>query len=80
MDTTLNLKEQAYETILEQLHECTTEDSACTAVVVLTNNKTNTVKVFGLNIMEEEVPNILLEAALHLQEEQRLTLKNRTLN
>jgi hypothetical protein len=80
MDTTLNLKEQAYETILEQLHECTTENSACSAVVVMTDNKTNTVKVFGLNLMEEEVPSILIEAASFVHEQHKSLMKNRTLN
>ena len=80
MDTPLNNKEQAYEIILKQLHECTVENSTTSAVIISVDNNASTVKVYGLNLMEEEVPDILIEAALHVQEQHRLIMKNRTLN
>ena len=80
MDTTLSLKEQAYEVILKQLRECTVENSTTSAVVITVDSNASTVKVYGLNLMEEEVPDILIEAALYVQEQQRQILKNRILN
>jgi hypothetical protein len=80
MDTTLSLKEQAYEVILKQLRECTVENSTTSAVVITVDSNASTVKVYGLNLMEEEVPDILIEAALYVQEQQRQIIKNRILN
>ena len=77
MDTTLSLKEQAYEVILKQLRECTVENSTTSAVVITVDSNASTVKVYGLNLMEEEVPDILIEAALYVQEQQRQIIKNR---
>jgi hypothetical protein len=81
MDTPLSNKERAYQTILEQLHKCTVEDSTHSAVIVMVDNKESTVKVYGLNLIEEEVPTILVEAAAHVQERYGLFIPtNRTLN
>jgi hypothetical protein len=56
-------KDEAYKRVLEALHQCTVEDSECMAVIVLVDNKKDTVKVYGLNIEEEGVPLLLVEAA-----------------
>jgi hypothetical protein len=56
-------KDEAYKRVLEALHQCTVEDAECMAVIVLVDNKKDTVKVYGLNIEEEGVPLLLVEAA-----------------
>ena len=56
-------KEKAYKLVTDALHQCTEEDSVHMAVVVLVNTEKGTVKIFGLNIDEEEVPLLLVEAA-----------------
>jgi hypothetical protein len=56
-------KEKAYKIVMDALHQCTVEDSEHMAVVVVVNTEKGTVKIFGLNIDEEEVPLLLIEAA-----------------
>lgn len=61
-------KGQAYKLVLEALHKCTTENSACMAVVILVDHEKESVKVYGLNIEEEAVPILLLETAADVGE------------
>ena len=56
-------KEQAYKMVTEALHQCTVEDSHHMAVVVIVDTEKETVKVYGLNIDESDVPLLLVEAA-----------------
>ena len=49
------------------------------AVVVVVNEKENTVKVYGLNISEDDVPTLLLEAASQVCGSQMHDLNNRVL-
>jgi hypothetical protein len=72
-------KEQAYQMVQDALKLCTVEKAHHCAVVVLVNEKENTVKVYGLNISEEEVPALLLEAASEVCGSHMDDLKNRTL-
>jgi|688.fasta_scaffold209777_5 hypothetical protein len=72
-------KEQAYQMVQDALKLCTVEKAHHCAVVVLVNEKENTVRVYGLNISEEEVPALLLEAASEVCGSHMDDLKNRTL-
>ena len=54
-------KEKAYDLVVKQLGLCTVEDSHHSAVVLILDNEKETVKVYGLNIDEDELPMILLE-------------------
>ena len=61
-------KEQAYKMVQDALHQCTVKEAHHCAVVVIVNEKESTVKVYGLNIDEMEVPSLLLEAAQQVAE------------
>ena len=61
-------KEQAYKMVQDALHQCTVKEAHHSAVVVIVNEKESTVKVYGLNIDEMEVPSLLLEAAQQVAE------------
>jgi hypothetical protein len=76
----MNYKEEAYESIIKALNECTLEDRDCTAAIVIIDNEKDTVRVFGLNMDEYELPVILLEAAEEVSERIARELHNRTLN
>jgi len=72
-------KEQAYDEVQQALHLCTVEDAVHSAVVVLVDNEKDTVKVYGLNVDESEVPMLLLETAAEVSERFRELIKNRTI-
>ena len=72
-------KEQAYEMVQEALRQCTVKESHHCAVVVIVNEKESTVKVYGLNIAEEDVPMLLVEAAGEVGEKFLDNMKRRTL-
>lgn len=72
-------KEQAYKMVQDALELCTVEEAHHLAVVVIVDEKANTVKVYGLNIIEEDVPSLLLEAAGEVAERYVETMRNRTL-
>ena len=61
-------KEQAYEALQRALHSCTEEDSDRTAVVVLIDNRADTVRVYGLNVDAEDVPQLLVDVAQEVYE------------
>jgi hypothetical protein len=71
-------KEKAYAMVMKQLSLCTVEDAHHEAVVVLVDNATGTVKVYGLNIDEFEVPALLLEAAEDVSKTLNAILEKRT--
>ena len=72
-------KEQAYEMVQEALRQCTVKEAHHCAVVVIVNEKESTVKVYGLNIAEEDVPILLVEAAGEVGEKFLDNMKRRTL-
>lgn len=72
-------KEQAYEMVQEALRQCTVKEAHHCAVVVIVNEKESTVKVYGLNIAEEDVPMLLVEAAGEVGEKFLDNMKRRTL-
>jgi hypothetical protein len=72
-------KEQAYNEILQQLNLCTVENAVHSAAVIILNNKTETVRVYGLNMDESELPMILVESAANISETISNLIKNRTI-
>ena len=72
-------KEQAYEMVQEALRQCTVKEAHHCAVVVIVNEKESTVTVYGLNIAEEDVPMLLVEAAGEVGEKFLDNMKRRTL-
>ena len=76
----MTYKDKAYKTVQDAIKKCTVEDSPYSAVVVILNSDQNTVKVYGLNLEEEEVPMLLIEAAAEVSGHCAETHKHRTLN
>lgn len=76
----MTTKEDAYKMVQEALAQCTVDKSVHSAVVIIVNNKEETVKVFGLNMDESEVPLLLVQAAAEVSDKFMNTLQNRTLN
>jgi hypothetical protein len=72
-------KEKAYEIVQKQLALCTVEDAHHSAAVIIVDEKDNTVKVYGLNMDESELPTLLLEAASNVVEAITDILKTRTI-
>ena len=73
-------KEQAYDEVQKQLSLCTVDKAVHSAAVIIVNNEKETVKVYGLNMDESEVPVLLVEAAANVSEKFMDELKRRTLN
>jgi hypothetical protein len=74
-------KEEAYNALQRALHSCTEEDSDRVAVVVLIDNKADTVRVYGLNIDAEEVPQMLVDVAQEVYDKAAMAYAaHRTLN
>jgi len=61
-------KEQAYDDVQQALAKCTAEDSHFSAAVIIVDEEKDTVKVYGLNMDEMELPLLLLEAASEVSE------------
>jgi hypothetical protein len=76
----MNYKEETYASIMEALNECTLEDTDLSAAIVIVDNEKNTVRVFGMNMDEYELPVLLLEAAEEVSERITKQMKNRTIN
>lgn len=72
-------KEQAYDEVQQQLTLCTVENAVHSAAVIIVNNESETVKVYGLNMDEMELPMLLLETAAEVSERIKNLIKNRTL-
>jgi hypothetical protein len=56
-------KEEAYDLMSAALHSCTEEGTDRVAVVIMMDNDKGTVRVYGLNIDSDEVPQLLVEVA-----------------
>jgi hypothetical protein len=72
-------KEQAYDEVQQQLNLCTVENATHSAAVIIVNDETETVRVYGLNMDESELPMILIEAAANISDTISNLIKNRTL-
>ena len=72
-------KEQAYDEVQQQLNLCTVDNAVHSAAVIIVNNEKETVKVYGLNMDESELPMLLIEAAANVSETISNLLKNRTI-
>ena len=72
-------KEKAYDIVQKQLALCTVEDAHHSAAVIIVDEKDNTVKVYGLNMDESELPALLLEAASNVSETIASILNTRTI-
>jgi hypothetical protein len=72
-------KEETYRMVLDELALCVGEDSHHSAVVILVNDEEESVKIYGLNMDEMELPVLLLEAANEVNDKVLEILKKRTL-
>jgi hypothetical protein len=72
-------KEQAYDEVQKQLALCTVEEAVHSAAVIVVNNEKETVKVYGLNMDESELPMLLIEAAANISDTISNLIKNRTI-
>jgi hypothetical protein len=72
-------KEQAYDEVQQQLNLCTVDKAVHSAAVIIVNDETETVRVYGLNMDESELPMVLLEAAANISDTISKLVKNRTL-
>ena len=72
-------KEQAYDEVQQQLNLCTVDNAVHSAAVIIVNNEKETVKVYGLNMDESELPILLIEAAANVSETISNLIKNRTI-
>ena len=72
-------KEQAYDEVQQQLNLCTVDKAIHSAAVIIVNNKEETVRVYGLNMDESELPMILIEAAANISDTISNLIKNRTI-
>lgn len=61
-------KEEAYERLQHAIASCTEEGTERLAVVVLIDNIADTVKVYGLNVDADEVPQLLVDVAQEVYE------------
>jgi hypothetical protein len=72
-------KEQAYDEVQKQLALCTVDKAVHSAAVIIVNNEKETVKVYGLNMDESELPMLLIEAAANISDTISTLIKNRTI-
>jgi hypothetical protein len=72
-------KEQAYDEVQQQLNLCTIDKAVHSAAVIIVNNEKETVKVYGLNMDESELPMLLIEAAANISDTISNLIKNRTI-
>lgn len=72
-------KEQAYDEVTQAIAKCTEKDSHFSAAVIIVDEEKDTVKVYGLNMDEMELPMLLIEAASEVGDKIDKLIKNRTL-
>lgn len=73
-------KEEAYELMHQALLSCIEEGTDRVAVVVMMDNDKGTVRVYGLNIDSDEVPQLLVEVAEEVYDRAAQQIINRKLN
>lgn len=76
----METKDQLFDRVQDALKLCEPEGSQYSAVMLVVNNETGSVKVFGLNIDELEVPVLLAEAAAEVGERITDEYESRTIN
>lgn len=76
----METKNQLFDKVQKAIELCEPEGSQYSAVMLVVNNETGSVKVFGLNIDELEVPVLLAEAAAEVGERITGEYQDRTLN
>ena len=76
----MDTKDQLFDRVQDALKLCEPEGSQYSAVMLVVNNETGSVKVFGLNIDELEVPVLLAEAAAEVGERITDEYESRTIN
>lgn len=73
-------KDEAYDLMQKALHSCTEEGTDRMAIVVMMDNDKDTVKVYGLNIDSNEVPQVLVEVAEQVFERAAIQAMQQKLN
>jgi hypothetical protein len=73
-------KEENYEIMHKALHSCTEEGTERVAVVVMIDTATQDVKVYGLNIDGEHIPQMLVDVAEEIYDKNVHQFMNRTFN
>lgn len=73
-------KEALFDRVHDALKLCEPDDSQFSAVMLVVDNETGAVKIFGLNIDELEVPVLLAEAAAEVGGVVAEEYQSRTLN
>lgn len=76
----MDTKDQLFDRVQDALKLCEPEGSQYSAVMLVVNNETGSVKIFGLNIDELEVPVLLAEAAAEVGERITDEYESRTIN
>lgn len=76
----MDSKEQLFERLQSAIKLCEPDGSEYSAVMLVVNNETGSVKIFGLNIDELDVPVLLAEAAAEVGTRITDEYENRTLN
>lgn len=76
----MDSKEQLFERLQSAIKLCEPDGSQYSAVMLVVNNESGSVKIFGLNIDELDVPVLLAEAAAEVGERITDEYQNRTLN
>lgn len=76
----MDSKEQLFERLQNAIKLCEPDGSEYSAVMLVVNNETGSVKIFGLNIDELDVPVLLAEAAAEVGTRITDEYENRTLN
>lgn len=76
----MDTKDQLFDRVQDALKLCEPEGSQYSAVMLVVNNETGSVKIFGLNIDELEVPVLLAEAAAEVGDRVADVYENRMLN
>jgi len=73
-------KDKAYNHIIDELKGCTEEDTDTAAVVLIVDSKNESLRIYGLNMDEMELPLILIEAADKVRGDVVRRFVNRTIN
>ena len=73
-------KEENYKKMQQVLHYCTEEGTHRIAVVVMIDTDTAAVKVYGLNVDGEDIPQMLVDIAEEIYDRQSDVAMNRSLN
>lgn len=76
----MDTKDQLFDRVQDALKLCEPDGSQYSAVMLVVNNETGSVKIFGLNIDELEVPVLLAEAAAEVGERITDEYESRTIN